>query len=380
LEILRYLVEQIGPRWAGRSGAARAAEYLAQAFRGLGLRVERQTFPFLGWEVDSPPSLEILEPEPGRASVALMEFTGSTPAEGVEGELREAGLAYIVPGFLEWPRYAVVTGEGNPAGYLVAHIGLAGWLGPAIPLINPEPCYPFPGAILAQQDQQRFQTWLQAGKRIRVRFRTRGHYQADFNGHNVIATLPGASDCTVVLCAHLDTAYGTPGANNNAGGLQSLYEVAKRLVAAGQPRLTYQFLACDASEWHFLGSRYFLLEERARGRLKRILAGINIDTVASGDRFYFLAWPETMRRRAEHVVEQLKLRQAFRQVEFLGALAGSDHHSFIQAGIPASEILFWPCNVYKLPEDDATHVDGKLIELSAEIAYALAHTFEEDNL
>ena len=380
MEFLRHLVEQIGPRWAGRPGTAQAAEYLAQAFGGLGLQVERQTFPFLGWEVDEPPGLEILGPEPGRASVALMEYTGSTPVEGVEGELRPAGLAHVVTGFLDWPRYAVVTDEGSVAGYLVAHIGLAGWLGPAIPLVNPEPFFPFPGAILAQKDHQRFQAWMQAGQRVRVRFRARGRYQAGFDGHNVIATLPGASDRTVVLCAHLDTAYGTPGANNNAGGLQSLYQVAKRRVAAGRPRLTYQFLACDASEWHFLGSRYFLLEERARGRLERILAGINIDTVASGDSFYFLAWPEAMRRRAEHVVEQLSLRQAFRQVEFLGALAGSDHYSFIQVGIPASEILFWPCNVYKLPEDDATHVDGKLIELSAEIAYALAHTFEEDTL
>ncbi len=34
----------------------------------------------------------------------------------------------------------------------------------------------------------------------------------------VIATLPGQSDRTVIFVAHLDTAYGTPGANNNAGG------------------------------------------------------------------------------------------------------------------------------------------------------------------
>jgi len=380
MQIAQHLVEKIGPRWAGRRGAALAAEYLASRFADLGLQVQTQDFPFLSWEVDELPRLEVLEPEAGQASVALAEYSGSTPPQGVVGELREAGQAHIVPGFLDWPRYAIVTDDGRTAAYLIAHIGLAGWLGPAMPLANPEPFYPFPMAILAQSDHQRFQSWLQAGKRIRVRFVARGHYVDDLVGHNVIGTLPGSSNRTLVLCAHLDTAYGTPGANNNACGLQALYDVAQRLQKAGPRRLTYQFLACDATEWHYLGSRFFLQEARTSGRMEHILACINIDTVASGDQLYFLAWPQDMRARAERVVNQLDLRQRFRLVEFLGPLAGSDHYSFIQAGIGASEILFWPCTVYKTPQDDMEQVDEKLVALAVDIACALANTFEEDNL
>ncbi len=378
MELLRHLVNEIGPRWAGHGGAARAAGYLAEVFANLGLQVERQEFPFVGWEVEQEPRLEILVPEAGAASVALMEYTGSTPAGGVEGELRAAGQAHVVPGFLEWPCYAVVTSSGQVGGYLVAHVGLAGWLGPAIPLANPEPFYPFPMAVLAEVDHRRFQAWLQAGHKVRVRFSCRGHYDSSFTGHNVVATLPGVSERRVVFCAHLDTAYGTSGANNNASGVQALYHIAERMVAEGQRPLTYQFLLCDACEWHFLGSRYFLQQVRASRQLDRILAGINVDTVASGNSFFFLAWPEDIRRRAERVVEQLTLRQVFRQVEFLGPLAGSDHYSFIQAGIAASELLFWPCEVYKLPQDDVSAVDETLIERSATIAYALAQTYEED--
>lgn len=380
MEIARHLVEKIGPRWAGRGGAVLAAGYLADCFANLGLQVQTQQFPFLGWEVDELPHLEVLEPEPLSASVALVEYSGSTPAQGVVGELREAGQAHVVPGFLDWPRYAIVTDDGRTAGYLIAHIGLAGWLGPAIPLANPEPLYPFPMAILAQSDHERFQSWLQAGKRVRVRFAARSHYGNPWVGHNVIATLPGDSQRTLVLCAHLDTAYGTPGANNNAGGLQALHQVAQRLLRARRRRLTYQFLACDATEWHYLGSRFFLQEARAQGRIEHILAGINIDTVASGDQLYFLAWPQDMRARAERVVNELDLRQRFRLVEFLGPLAGSDHYSFIQAGIAASEILFWPCPVYKTPQDDMHQVDEKLVALAADIAGALADTYEEDSV
>lgn len=380
MEIARHLVEKIGPRWAGRDGAASAAKYLADCFAGLGLQVQTQDFPFLGWEVDELPRLEVLEPESVQASVALVEYSGSTPMQGVVGELHEAGQAHIVPGFLDWPRYAIVTDDGRTAGYLIAHIGLAGWLGPAIPLANPELFYPFPMAILAQSDHERFQRWLQAGKRIRVRFSARSHYGDAWLGHNVIATLPGDSQRTLVLCAHLDTAYGTPGANNNACGVQALCEVAQRLQGAKRRRMTYQFLACDATEWHYLGSRFFLQEARAQGHMEHIAAGINIDTVASGDRLYFLAWPEDMRARAERVVNELDLRQRFRLVEFLGPLAGSDHYSFIQAGIAASEILFWPCPVYKTPQDDMEQVDNKLVALAVDIACALANTFEEGDV
>lgn len=380
MEILRYLVENIGPRWAGHGGSKQAQAYLAQAFAELNLDVEPQDFPFVGWDVDQLPSLEILEPEHDYASVALMEYSGSTPPEGVVGELREAGLGYIVPGFLEWPRYAIVTDDGKLGGYVIAHIGLAGWLGPAIPLHNPEPFYPFPMAILAEKDHRRFQEWLQQGKRIRVRFCTRGHFDSSFVGHNVIATLPGQTDRTVVFVAHLDTAYGTPGANNNAGGVQALYEIVKRMAQEGTHRLTYKFLLCDACEWQFLGSRFFVQKERERGRLDKIAAAINVDTVASGNQFFFLAWPEDIRRRAERVVASLRLREIFERVEYLGALAGSDHYSFIQAGIPASEILFWPCEVYKLPEDTLDKVDINLIRRSADIAYALAQTYEEERI
>ena len=378
MEIIKHLVTEIGPRWSGRSAAAQAADYLAMSFEKLGAIVERQDYPFVGWDVDAPPTLDVLEPEAGQAAVALMEYSGSTPPTGIVGELRPAGRSGVVPGLLEWPRYAIVTDDDKIGGYLIAHIGLGGWLGPAIPIHNPDPFFPFPMAILAQADYERFEAWRRAGRRVRVHFRTAGHLVSSLTGHNVIATLPGESNRTIVFVAHLDTAYGTPGACNNAGGLQALYDLAARLTTQRQRRLTYRFLACDGGEWHYLGSRHFLQQEQAKGRLEQIVAGINIDTITAGDQFYFLATPETMRRRAERVVDQLDLHRRFRRIEYLGALRGSDHYSFIQAGIPAAEILFWPCTTYKLPEDDLQHVDAKLIDLASEIAHALGNTFEED--
>ena len=378
MEIVRHLVERVGCRWAGRSATAEAAAYLIEQFSGLDIQVRRQDFPFLGWEVDREPELEILEPERMSASVALMEYSGSTPENGVQGYLHEAGTADIVPGFLEWPQYALVSDSGSVVAYLIVHIGLSGWEAPPIPLRNPEPLINFPMAILAEDNHRSIKSWIDRGKKVRASFIAQGHPEAPLWGHNVVATLPGASDRSLVFCAHLDTAYNTPGANNNAGGIQALYDLAVKLVQKKERLLTYHFLVCDACEWGFLGSHYFLREAKREGRFDSILAGINIDTVASGDRFYFLSWPETMRRRAERVVERLNLRRRFKHVEFLGRLAGSDHYAFLEAGLPAAEILFWPCPVYKLSEDDIQHIDEDLIGRSTEIAFALAQTFEEE--
>jgi hypothetical protein len=378
MEIIRHLVGTIGERWAGRRGAAEAAAYVYSRFADLPLQVEQQGFPFLGWEVDEEPRLEILEPEPSKAAVALTEYSGSTTAAGIEGQLRPAGVGKIVPGFLEWPRYEVTNEKGEAEAYLIVHVGLGGWRAPPIPLMNPTPFYPYPMAILAEADHRRIQRWIEQGKPVRVRFRSQGH-PATFRGRNVVATLPGSSEKSVVFCAHLDSAYGTPGANNNAGGVQALYDLALSMSGEKSRILTYRFLACDACEWGFLGSRFFLHSAEDSGYLKNILAGINIDTVASGDSLYFLAWPASMRRRAERVVDRLELVKVFKQVEYLERLAGSDHYAFIEAGIPAAEILFWPCPVYKLPEDDIEHVNESLVRRSVEIAAALAETFEEES-
>lgn len=377
MDILKHLVE-LGPRWSGRPAVLQAADYMAATFADAGFAVERQTYPFTGWETDRLPRLEVLEPETGIADAALMEYSGSTPEGGVTGRLRRAGEGHMVPGLLDWPRYAIVDDAGDVLAYLIGHVGLGGWQAPAIPLHSPEPFIPWPMAIVSQDDHERFAAWLDEGRPVRVRFDTAGHLVSPLFGHNVIATLPGRTERTVVFSAHLDTAWGTPGACNNAGGLQAMFDLACRLREVGPHNVTYRFLACDGGEWHYLGANHFLQNEQEEGRLGQIVAGINIDTITTGDQLFFLASTLDMRRRAEAVVEQLDLDCEFREIIYLGALRGSDHYAFIQAGIPASEIMFWPCTRYKLPSDDLSGVELPRVRLAVDIAAALGATFAHE--
>ena len=362
----------------GKLSNRTAAVYLRDEFSALGLETRVQRFPFLGWDIESEPALRITSPEEFAASVALMEYSGSTTEEGVEGRILPAGTAHMVQGFLDWPRLAVVDDNDDALGYLVVHEGLAGWEGPAIPLHNPDPLLPFPMAILAEADAKRIQKWLKEGVEVRASFSVRSRFTGPTSGWNVVARLPGERSERVVFTAHLDTAYGSAGANNNACGIEACHRIARRLAAGKKRILTYEFLFPDACERGYLGSYHYLREEERADTVGSILANINVDTVSSGDSLYFLSHPEDMRRRAERVTEELDLKSLFKEVTFLGKLAGSDHYSFLQAGIPAAELLFWPCEVYKTPEDDAGAVDEGLIERSVDIALALANTYEED--
>lgn len=76
---------------------------------------------------------------------------------------------------------------------------------------------------------------------------------------NVIATTRGRSRSHIplILAAHYDTAFGSPGADDNASALAVLLEVARRVAAAdlGQP---VRFIAFCLEEENLIGSRAYV--------------------------------------------------------------------------------------------------------------------------
>src|SRR4029078_3322997 len=52
--------------------------------------------------------------------------------------------------------------------------------------------------------------------------------QGELNGVNLFATLPGRETDAIVIAAHLDTVFRSPGADDNAAGGRVLLAVARR--------------------------------------------------------------------------------------------------------------------------------------------------------
>ena len=172
---------------------------------------------------------------------------------------------------------------------------------------------------------------------------------------NVIGMIPGSDpklkDEVVVLSAHLDH-IGTNeggegdrinnGALDNAIGIASLIEEAKRFKAATPPKRTVLFLAVTAEEKGLVGSDYFANHPTVP--LKSIVADVNLDmpilTYKFEDMVVFGADRSTLGPIVRKAVGAMDLPVSPDPMPEEGIFVRSDHFRFVQKGIPS--VFLWP--------------------------------------
>ena len=174
---------------------------------------------------------------------------------------------------------------------------------------------------------------------------------------NVIGMIPGSDpkvkDDIVILSAHLDhIGVGRPdktgdtinnGAEDNAIGIASLIEEAKRFAASGKPpRRTVMFLAVTAEEKGLVGSDYFANNPTVP--LKSIVADVNLDmpliTYPFEDMVVFGAQRSTLGPIVERAVASVGVSMSPDPMPEQGIFVRSDHFRFVQKGIPS--VFLWP--------------------------------------
>ena len=174
---------------------------------------------------------------------------------------------------------------------------------------------------------------------------------------NVAGVLPGSDpklkDQVVVLSAHLDhLGVGSPdatgdtiynGAEDNAVGIASLIEEAKRFRASGKPpRRGVMFLAVTAEEKGLVGSDYFAKHPTVP--IRNIVADVNLDmpilTYAFQDMTVYGADHSTLGPIVKQAVEALGVTMSPDPDPAQGLFVRSDHYRFVQQGIPS--VFLWP--------------------------------------
>ncbi len=145
---------------------------------------------------------------------------------------------------------------------------------------------------------------------------------------NIIGVREGASDRIVVICAHYDTAVpGTPGADDNAAGVATMLEVARILNTTPLNHTVY-FIAFGGEETGLDGSRRWLADNPDLH--DRIVAAINLDCIASGDRLLTTALPQH-----RWILGALPPSECIEETpERLLDIARGDEHAFRALGIP----------------------------------------------
>ena len=360
MSLLQALGVEIGPRPKGTAEAARAAEAVAGAFRELGLEPRFQEFPFLGYEAEEPELKLAGEP----VAAGPCEYAQPTPAGGVAGVLRRYG---DLPGLLGGgtsPIWAIEDEDGRVLARVYENPVVAD--GGAIPFVSfYGPLVTGPSCFVACGDPRLHDgapAWLRTG----------GRFIPGLTERNVLATLPGESEETIIVCAHYDSVWRGPGVIDNASGVEAMRCVAERLVGRTHPR-SLLFAAWAAEEVGLVGSHWFVDDARFRGELARYAGVVNLDCVAHGRKLVLMVAPAELRDRAHAHVERLGLGDRY-ELETLEPGAGTDHIPFVEAKIPGIALAHFPYPEYHLPTETLALVDERRLEDSVELAVALVES------
>ncbi|MEM3640559.1 MAG: M28 family metallopeptidase [Candidatus Bathyarchaeia archaeon] len=370
LPIVDYLSEKIGERFGGTKGEKEAAEFLSKWMNEIGLEVEVQEFKFLGWRPTREATLRVLEPKEMDLKPGLMLFSDNTPKGGVTGKLEHAGTMYLIENLFEWPKYAVVDAEGNCSAYVVAFVD-----GPTIsfPLIKNGRYYGrAPYVLVGKKEYKFFKKWMNDGKNVVVNVDIAGELLPDLTSQNVIGTLVGREKLDaeeVIICSHYDSAYGSPGANDNASGVEAMLKVAENMVKKGTESVI-KFIAFGAEEYSIVGSSYYVESLKEKGELKKIKALINLDMVGAGNTLTIASEPEQFGQKVRKAIAQSGLTRNVR-LQSVRLTESSDHWPFYLNGIPTAVMNFWPYNYYHQITDTKEKINLNIVDKTAKAVCAL---------
>jgi hypothetical protein len=98
---------------------------------------------------------------------------------------------------------------------------------------------------------------------------------------NIEVEIPGSSEEIVVVGAHYDSVFGSPGANDNASGVAALIELARHFKRE-DPKRKLRFAAFVNEEMPFfasgeMGSQHYAARSKQRG--EKIIAMLSLETI-----------------------------------------------------------------------------------------------------
>lgn len=197
---------------------------------------------------------------------------------------------------------------------------------------------------------------------------------------NLRATIPGARPERLIIAGHYDTKlfrdFRFVGANDGGSSAAFLIEFARVLKGRAGP-WTVEFLFLDGEEavidWtgtdHTYGSRYYVAQARKTNDLVGIKAMILVDMI--GDRSlnirresYSTAWltdliwssARALGHDTSFVAEELAVED--------------DHVAFLQAGVPAVDIIDLDYASWHTPEDTLDKVSARSLEAVGRVLLA----------
>jgi hypothetical protein len=291
---LEVLAGQIGERYAGSDAEGRAVEYIAGQFRSWGLDTTVLPVHVPVWHerrarlwAEGGPVVDF----PAKAIV----FCGITKPEGLSGEFADIGAAsprdlkgrdlkgkiVLVKRdvYIDYPDYWLTD--------RLAPLGVAGMVFYSSPGRRGIPTAYFnfkralkqatlPSVDISYEDAARLAQMHP--KRVSIVVEADVEWR---DSHSVVAELKGTTkpDEVVFLSAHDDSAYTSPGATDDGGGVAAVMELARAFAKGPRPARTMRFIAWGGHELGLMGSEAYIRQHRSE--VGKMVALINYDGMGS---------------------------------------------------------------------------------------------------
>jgi len=264
-EHLKVLTVDIGPRHGGSRNEGKAARYIRDHFKRLGLKTRLEPYPLYSFE-DAAAQLSI--PGGGEIPCAAIPMTAATPPRGITRDvlfIEEADASYLD----ERVRDKIVVMFESFSGELQAKFHSFGPAG-LVSIQTRANQRHFRGTDKADARRRRgsvpsVRLTLEDGMALlsdmpeRLRLRVSSKDEKVTKGYNVVADLEGSGDEdeVVVVCAHYDSVWAGPGAFDNGGGTAGIMELARVYKEKGCGR-NLRFIAFGGEEMGIWGAKAYV--------------------------------------------------------------------------------------------------------------------------
>jgi hypothetical protein len=288
MSYIEKLVVEIGPRLIGSPANQAAADFMRDTFQSFGLEVEEQLFPCTVWDVRSaifeangvclPVEANVFSPGCDvRGDLLPLGTIPELEAATIEGKIvlfyGELASTQISPKswFLRGPddeRIFNLLVKGNPAALVAPPCNSSDYEQVTEDWDLPVPAATLPREVVLQllrQPPRSVHLKLDCGN-------------SPSTAHNIVARKPSPSPVKVVLCAHFDTFYTTPGALDNGASAGALLALAEDLAEINLP-FGLEFVAFNGEEALPMGDDEYL--RRGEADLANILLAINMDDMGA---------------------------------------------------------------------------------------------------
>lgn len=414
----RYLTNNIGPRLSGSLQYNRAAEYVAEEMRKLGLTVTMQKVKVPHWVrgIETGEIVEFPGMAPGTTQKVVLTALGgsvATPDSGLTGEVivaenfaelerlgKQAVAGKIVLFNYKFDRELAAAGFGGDAyrqavAYRSSGASAAARLGAVAVLVRsaggsqnrlahtgalryaPD-VQKIPAAAVSSEDADLISHLAGEGK-VRIKLTLTPKTLPDADAYNVIADLKGSEkpEEVVIVSGHLDSWDLGTGALDDAVGVAAAMQVPYLLKKLGiTPKRTIRVIAYANEENGLAGGNGYA--EAEKNNIVRHFAAIESDLGASNTLGFLFSGKEQAIPLFQPISEVLS-GQGAGIVRWQAGGVGADIGPLTSLGVPSFAPLFDTRTYFNYHHTAADTFDkveprnlAKLGSLMAVLAYGLA--------